>query len=414
MSEVNVRKRGKKWEYRIELAKIDGKRTQKSKGGFDKRKDALDAGTKALAEYNNSGIFFEPSEISVSDYLDYWLEQYCKVNLLKNTCNNYEKKIRLHIKPEIGNYKLKSLSSAVLQELINKKFNEGYSRNSLSVLKGILVNSLNYATTTLEFIKYNPALSIKLPLARAIPDTPTRLKERIILSDSFIEALFTRFNEQSTAYIELLLGYTCGLRLGEAFAIDIEKDIDLENGYLQINHQVQFLNGYWTLVAPKYNSTRKIKLDSFTIKKLERYIAKHYKSIDYYDNFYKQLKVNDSGQLNYETGTPIHLLSTHDNGTFIQPRIMQHVGRVIHYELYKEYPDIDKDNFVKYDFHSLRHKHTTMLLEAGANPKDVQVRLGHKNIETTLQVYSHVTEKMQNDTKDILDTINVLTKMPTK
>jgi site-specific recombinase XerD len=46
-----------------------------------------------------------------------------------------------------------------------------------------------------------------------------------------------------------------------------------------------------------------------------------------------------------------------------------------------------------------------MLLEAGANPKDVQHRLGHKNIEVTLQIYSHVTLKMQNDTISILENI---------
>lgn len=59
-----------------------------------------------------------------------------------------------------------------------------------------------------------------------------------------------------------------------------------------------------------------------------------------------------------------------ENGTFIQPRALQHTSRVIHKEL----------NMPLFDFHSLRHTHTTLLLEAGANPLDVQERLGHSHL----------------------------------
>lgn len=361
-----------------------------------------------MSEYQTCGLYFTPSEISFSDYLKLWMNQYCETNLNQGTCENYKKKIRLHIEPHLGIYKLKALTSVILQDFINLKFNEGYSRNTLSVIKGILVNSLNYAVTTLEFIKNNPMASVKLPLHRAKPKVETRKKERIVLSDEFIKKLFERFNETTTAYNELLLGYTCGLRLGEAFAVDLEKDIDYENGILTVNHQVQYLNGYWTLLPPKYESYRKIKLDSFTLDRLKQEKEKHFNSIDYYDKYYTQLKVNDENQLNYEEGTPIHLLSTHENGTYIQPRIMQHVGRIVHYKLYDENEDISEDEFIKYDFHSLRHKHATMLLENDANIKDVQERLGHKNIETTLQIYTHSTEKMQDATTDILNNLNVL------
>ena len=44
-----------------------------------------------------------------------------------------------------------------------------------------------------------------------------------------------------------------------------------------------------------------------------------------------------------------------------------------------------------------------MLLEAGASPKYVQERLGHKNIQVTMQIYQHLTEGMNKQGDDILN-----------
>ena len=55
-------------------------------------------------------------------------------------------------------------------------------------------------------------------------------------------------------------------------------------------------------------------------------------------------------------------------------------------------------------FHDLRHSHATQLLSAGVHPKVAQERLGHSTITTTLDLYSHVTETMQEDAAAKLDT----------
>jgi integrase len=54
-------------------------------------------------------------------------------------------------------------------------------------------------------------------------------------------------------------------------------------------------------------------------------------------------------------------------------------------------------------FHDLRHSHATQLLRAGVHPKVAQERLGHASITTTLDIYSHVTETMQEDAAARLD-----------
>ena len=53
-------------------------------------------------------------------------------------------------------------------------------------------------------------------------------------------------------------------------------------------------------------------------------------------------------------------------------------------------------DFPRVRFHDLRHSHATQLLFAGIHPKIAQERLGHSTISTTLDLYSHVTETMQD------------------
>lgn len=68
--ELLTKKRTEKWEYSFEIEKINRKRKRVSKSGFKTKKEAIAAGTKAMFEYNQSGMTFEPSEITVHDYFN--------------------------------------------------------------------------------------------------------------------------------------------------------------------------------------------------------------------------------------------------------------------------------------------------------------------------------------------------------
>ena len=81
MGELRTRKRGKSWEYSFEGARIKGKRKSISKAGFRTKVEALAAGIKAKAEYDQAGIIFKASEMSLSDYLDFWLDGNVKTNM---------------------------------------------------------------------------------------------------------------------------------------------------------------------------------------------------------------------------------------------------------------------------------------------------------------------------------------------
>lgn len=115
-----VRKRGSTWSYYFDLGKVDGKRKKKEKGGFRTKKDAEAALAKTITEYNNAGTVFEPSEVTVSDYLDQWFDLFCRLNLKYSTQVGYLRIIETHLKPQFGAYRLKAITPAILQEFANR------------------------------------------------------------------------------------------------------------------------------------------------------------------------------------------------------------------------------------------------------------------------------------------------------
>src|SRR5690554_3213150 len=110
----HVRKRGDKWYYSFEASSVGGKRKRIERVGGRTKKEAEAALRKALTEYENAGAHFEPSEMSVADYMDYWFKEYVMINCKYGTQQNYKRIIDLHIKPSLGYYKLKSLTPSIL------------------------------------------------------------------------------------------------------------------------------------------------------------------------------------------------------------------------------------------------------------------------------------------------------------
>jgi len=400
MSNVRTRKRGKYWEYEFDAAKVAGKRNRISKSGYKTKAEAVAAGAAAMAEYNSSGIKFIPSEMSYADFLDYWIESYCLITLKKTTLDNYKKRIKSHIKPSLGAYKLTSLTTAGLQKFINSKIDAQYSLNTLSVLRGILTGSLQYAVRQ-NMLKSNPAREIRIPTERSTESLQLRSAPHRYLPPDVIEKIFERFPEKHPSHIPLMLGYRCGLRLGEAFAITWDC-VDLEKGQIYINKQVQWnpAEQWWFFTNPKFNSFRTIDLDNSLLELLRRERKRQNKDRAYYEDMYTVYYENDVRGLvtspdQASSATPIELMLVRQDGSYIQARTMQHASSVIHYEL----------GVKDFTFHSLRHTHATMLAEAGMPQKYTQQRLGHKDISVTLKYYTHLTDKMSEIGGKILESM---------
>lgn len=393
MADINTRKRGKKWEYYFETAKMDGKRKRISKGGFNTKAEAINAGVEALHEYQNAGTVIVPAEISVHDYMNYWIDIYCLPNLKPSTVANYRKYIRLHISPVIGKYRLATISAEQLQTLINDMVSQGYSKNTITGVKGILSSSLNYAVQPLHYLKASPMAFVKIPKGSRSA-YKTSQYEREVIEDSIIDQIFERFPKGSSTYLPMIFAHHCGMRLGEAYAVTWD-NVDFESKTITINKQLQWdeVKKFWYLTPPKYNSVRTIGIDQFVLELLIELKDKQKRARAYYDEQYTTIHYNEDEGINDHNGDVIEFVNIYENGGFIQPRTMQHASGVIH----KFYP--------KFTFHALRHTHCTRLLEAGAPIKYVQERLGHKNIKVTLDVYNHLTQNQTEQGNNTLESI---------
>lgn len=400
-----TRKRGNTWSYYFDMGKVDGKRKRKEKGGFATKKEAEAALAKAINEYNNSGQVFKPTEISVSDYMDYWMREYVELNCSLNTYNAYSGIIENHIKPKLGTYKLKNLNSSTLQAFLNDISKNGYARNMVLNIKCVLTGSLAYAADTLKLIPDTPAGRLKLP-GKVLKDK----KPRIVLTGEQMDSILARFPEDSNFHIAIMIGYHCGLRISETYGLTWD-NIDFKNRTLTVEKALNYdkRNKQWYYSEPKTKtSSRTILLGDTILKALRRHYVRHNENkLKYGEYFVKQYVRTDTingRKFDYITehdgtvisdGTPKESICTKENGSMHTKDTFKYASRVIHYEL----------GIPEFDYHSLRHTHATILVENGANIKDVQERLGHTNIETTLNTYVHNTDQMRSQTVDIFEKV---------
>lgn len=403
MASLITKKRGNTWEYRFEAAPVNNKRRQISKGGFRTKAEAIAAGSKAMAEYNTTGDIVRQSNISVADFLSDWQKSYC-VTLKDTTQANYDKKIRLYINPAIGGLRLSAVTPDTLQKFLFSLYNNGYSKNTITDIKCILSGAFRYAVKYQKILQSNPASELNINFS-ATPKTPTRHKKHdFIPRETEWSAIMSRFPFGTTAHIPLLLGYRCGLRLGEAFAV-MWDDIDFEAGTLTISRQMQHKCTSIELLAPKYNSYRAIQIDDHLLQVLKETKAQQDALwagyAKYFPHYYlARTKADGNEKLHgellaepIENCEEVHFVNLRNDGSFVQDRIIQHTSRVIHTQL----------GMRNFDFHSLRHAHATILIENGALPKDVQNRLGHKNIKVTMEIYTKLTKEMETKSVSILN-----------
>lgn len=334
--------------------------------------------------------------------MDYWFDNYVRLNCKYNTQEAYENIIKKHIKPALGIYRLKSLTPAILQEFVNEKYASGYSRPHLHNIQHVLKTALDHAVHPYKLILINPTNGINMPKYKIDPNAPDPFD-----NETFAK-IIERFPFGSDFYILIMIGYFTGTRIGEATAID-DSSINFKTGEIRIDKILHIRKGgIWCLASPKNDaSIRTIKIGKHLLHELRR--QKVWQTINrlkygqHYIQQYERVEMLNGERILRIYSLPlsvkpdpdmkpINFICTRENGKVVTSGSFKSCTAILR-----------KMGITNFNFHSLRHLHATTLIEHDAPIKAVQTRLGHARIETTLNTYTRATDKMADKIVDIFE-----------
>ncbi|QGS37233.1 tyrosine-type recombinase/integrase [Aerococcus viridans] len=299
--------------------------------------------------------------------------------LRESTMDNKRNIMNKKIRPFIGETKLSKLNERTIRkwqnDILSLKDNKGnpYSQTYIKTINNQMSAILNYA------VKYYGLKSNPIHTIGSIGKKHADEKNNWSLEQFNKAMAYYEFRDAQTSYtfstIQYkfafnLLFYT-GVRIGELLALTAN-DFDYTNRILKINKFYQRIHGKDIVSRPKTDtSIRNITIPDFLFDMLDEYLDVLY---DYqpHERIFPQVK-------KYSLAKQLQMISKHTD----LPRI-----RV----------------------HDLRHSHASLLIKQGVNFKVIQQRLGHKDIQTTLNTYSHLWSSAHQEVAELLNGIRVKNK----
>ena len=366
--------------YAVLNFRENGKRKQKwiSTGISEKgsKRIANQKLREILNEYETNPLMYN-SNILFSDYFKKWLKE-AKMKVDTVTYQHYENDTYNHIIPyfEILKIRLIDVDRQALQKYFNSKFENGrldgkggLSAKTLRHHKNIIFQTLHLAVLN-ELIPNNPCENVTLPK-----------RERYNYQFYNIEELHTFFNavKEEELYPLYLVTATYGLRRSEVLGIKWDS-IDIDNKRLTIKHTRTRANE----IIEKDKTKNQASFRSFPLT-------------DEITNIFVRLKLREKENKKL-------FGKEYNNNDY-----------VFKWDNGKPYnPDYITDKFsntlVKYAlkrirFHDLRHSCASLLNSQGFTLKDIQEWLGHADIQTTANTYSHLDIKRKKCIADCLTTV---------
>lgn len=336
------------------------------------------------------------SKLLLSDFMKDWLYNTKQHQVKRRTFDSYEQYYNMLI----INYKDYIISDVQLcsltTEILTKYFNSLADKYSLSTIKkaNVLLNQcLNYAVDK-ELIETNPMDKVKLPNEDRVkkqkkqipflsPDDMDKLYEESfrIQEEGFrINGAVGELVYGNNAKIIVLIMYT-GLRISEALGLKWE-DVDFENKCIKVKRNLSRIKN-----RDKDTDGENYKYVETTVKKKasERTIPlsnRAYEVLEY-------LKTNN------KSTNDIDYVCVSKNGKIAGQR---NITRTLNSMLVR-----GKCSVKKCGLHSLRHSFGSFLVSKGVDIATVSTLMGHEDITTTYNVYTHVLKQQQIDAIKVFD-----------
>lgn len=370
----SVRKRGNKWYYSVELPAVDGKRKRIERVGGKTKKEALAEMIRVEQEINSSGYYSPNAEISFEEFSKIWFEKKVASELSISTNETYRILLNTQILPVFGKLKLRNINTIHIQQFLDNKKEDGFSKSTIDVLKAIISSIFKYAINPMQIVHSNPAMNAHTPSFKTYTDKKNSLdkpEEKKILSPDECRKIFEAFTEDDEFYLPIQIAFHTGMRRGEICAL-LWDNVDLERRIIHVKyHLARKRDGSYVLAPPKsLTSIRDIYIGNTLLNILKKQKIKQLEN---------KIKLGE----NYHNSNFVCVLK---NGYPVLPkRIAVLQGKI-------------RRMGIDFNFHMFRHTHATMLVESGANFKDIQTRLGHSDIKTTMNIYAKTTPEINKDT----------------
>ena len=351
---VRLRKDGR-WEGRVVIG-YDDKGNPKTKSVLAHTKgECVEKLERLKEECGRTAEKLKP-DMPFGEWIDFWYKYFSSPKLRPTTQATYENRIYGHIIPSVGKIPLSKLTQNDLQQFYAKLKRTGRKKDvetkGTSVSDRMVRSCHALCRSSLEkaleegLITRNPSIGCKLP--------PKKNGEMKVLTQNEIVRLLNQAYDEG--YYEMfLLELTTGMRRGEILGLKW-RDLNLETGELNIKRQLTTKG----ISVPKTKSSIRTVLLPPDMLDLLREMKKTAK----YDWIFPSP---------VKEGEP-------RNPTAITKRFRLMLKRA---------------HCKHVRFHDLRHTFATMALENGMDVKTLSAMIGHVSSETTLNIYSHVTDTMR-------------------
>lgn len=353
-----------------------GKQYQVTKRGFATKKEAQLTLSRLQNDFNTGNLFkSEKKEYTFQEVFDLWKVNY-ELTVKESTFVKAMSQYRVHTLPVFGKRLMNEISPSDIQSFANENVQKFVKyRDFITDISRIFEYAIQ-----MDIVDSNPAKRITIPKRKESVNEKKRLN--YYTKDELAQFLkLSKKQQPFYIYTFFQLLSASGCRQGELLGLEW-RSVDFENNCIHITQTLARGKGKRLyLEQPKTkHSKRDISLDDQTMAVLKQWRVKQREYLL---------------QFGHNTLNPHQLVFSNTENSFIQPpKPRAWMLQTIH-----------KNNLREITIHGFRHTHATLLLEAGVEPKVISERLGHASIQITLDLYSHVTEKMEKEVPNVFSDI---------
>lgn len=307
------------------------------------------------------GKSLDAATVTVKDYFELWISRLDAI-LKPRTISSYQSNHKCHILPVIGKMHMADVTPSDCQRVLSGMRD---SHKASTIDKVRRVTKLMFAAAVEEGIIAKSPVTKSVRTPKDATGKPKR-NHRVFCLAPEEERVFVDAAKSTNFYYQYMLALYTGLRVSELIGLKWE-DVDLDNGTIYIQRSLSYNKGWLFASTKTEDGTR-----SFPLSQKARQILTELRE----------------GPSNVRTDTPKEFQDL----VFLNRKGLPTQAGTYDANLKSL---CRKAGISHISMHCLRHMFATHAVDAGIEYKVLSVIMGHKNIQTTLNLYVHATDEKQ-------------------